>query len=71
MPIPDPSLVAVRIPAELVSRADALLPVVTNLPDAAGLTRPTRAGVIRVALTRGLASMERDLARAGKAPPAR
>lgn len=54
---------AVRLPIGLVDRADRLIPVASRLPDFAAMGSVSRAGVVRVALARGLALLERDAAR--------
>ena len=51
--------VAVKVPADVAARADALIPDLQADPEIAGmLGRITRASVIRLALVRGLASLE-------------
>ena len=56
---PEAPAVPVKIPGELAARADALIAEVQADPELAGmLGRVTRAAVIRLALVRGMASLE-------------
>lgn len=58
----------VKLPNELLDRADALVDYVQSLPEIAAVagSRVTRAHVIRLALARGLADLERERAAQGK-----
>lgn len=57
-----------RLPAELAARADLLVDAVQADPDLrGGVGTVTRATVLRLALTRGLASLEASV-KARKAP---
>jgi len=58
-PMPDDTMM--RIPTPLVMRAVALLPLVHERRELIGYGRLTRAAVIRLALERGLTSLERQL----------
>lgn len=50
---------AIRIPADLVARIDAIIPLVEADPDLRGmLPRVSRAAVLRLLVIRGLASLE-------------
>ena len=50
---------AIRVPADLVARIDAAIPLVEADPDLRGmLPRVSRAAVLRVLVIRGLASLE-------------
>ncbi|MCC7362726.1 MAG: hypothetical protein IT317_24810 [Anaerolineales bacterium] len=60
-PMPNPPL-NLRVPADLLRRADALVADAGRLPELAAVTTVTRADVLRVALVRGLASVEKSLA---------
>lgn len=56
---PEALAVPVKIPADLAARADALVPEIQADPELAGmLGRVTRAAVVRLALVRGMASLE-------------
>ena len=57
------SHVLVPLPAVLVDRADRLIPVAPRLPAFAAMDDVSRISVIKVALARGLALLERDAAR--------
>ncbi len=51
--------IAVKLPPELIARADALLPALRTDPELGPMMgRKSRAAVIRLALIRGLASLE-------------
>lgn len=51
--------IAVKLPPELIARADALLPALRNDPELGPMMgRKSRAAVIRLALIRGLGSLE-------------
>ncbi len=52
-------LITVRLPAELLDRADELVPVLQEIEDFS-VMRMTRSTVIRLALVRGLAVLEED-----------
>ena len=53
-----PNPTVVRIPGDLVARCQALMPLLEQEPDLAAVGRLTTSAVIRVALSRGLASLE-------------
>ena len=55
-----PNDIAVKLPAELVERADALVPVFKEVPEMRVWSRVTRTAVIRLALLRGLESLEAE-----------
>ena len=50
--------IAVKLPMELVDRADALVPVFEDVPEMRVWSRISRTAVIRLALLRGLESLE-------------
>jgi hypothetical protein len=52
--------IAVKIPVELVERADALVPVFEQVPEMRVWSRVTRTAVVRLALLRGLESLEEE-----------
>jgi len=52
--------IAVKLPAELVERADLLVPVFKEVPEMRVWSRVTRTAVIRLALLRGLESLEAE-----------
>lgn len=55
----EPGHQAIRIPADLVARIDAAIPLVEADPDLRGvMSRVSRAAVLRLVLVRGLASLE-------------
>ncbi len=58
---------SIRLPAETVDRADALVPVIADLPALAAF-RVERASVLRLAIVRGLQALEQEH---GVTPPAR
>jgi len=53
-----PKDIAVKLPMELVERADALVPVFADVPEMRVWSRISRTAVIRLALLRGLESLE-------------
>ena len=53
----------IRVPAALVRRVDRLLPGLVVQPELGAVGRLTRSAVARLALTRGLASLERTVRR--------
>ena len=55
-----PNDIAVKLPAELVERADLLVPVFKEVPEMRVWSRVTRTAVIRLALLRGLESLEAE-----------
>lgn len=55
-----PNDIAVKLPAELVERADSLVPVFKEVPEMRVWSRVTRTAVIRLALLRGLESLEAE-----------
>lgn len=59
--------VSLRLPADVLERADALVPELTKLPEGAALGRASRAAVLRAAIVTGLADMERRAKRQGEA----
>lgn len=50
---------SIRLPAETVDRADALVPVIADLPALAAF-RVERASVLRLAIVRGLQALEQE-----------
>lgn len=52
--------VALRLPADLVERADALVNRVADDPQLAGLGRVTRSSVLRLALAKGLDVLDQE-----------
>ena len=52
--------IAVKLPSELVERADQLVPVFKEVPEMRVWSRVTRTAVIRLALLRGLESLEAE-----------
>ena len=52
-------LITVRLPADLLDRADELVPALQEIEDFS-VMRMTRSTVIRLALVRGLAVLEED-----------
>jgi len=48
----------IRVPSTLAQRVDALVPILATDPDLGAVGRITRSAVIRLALARGLASLE-------------
>jgi len=61
--------VMARLPGELVGRATALLPRLAGTPAMAAAGRPTTTAVIRVALSLGLAELERQHPASGSEQP--
>jgi hypothetical protein len=55
-----PNDIAVKLPAELVERADLLVPVFKEVPEMRVWSRVTRTALIRLALLRGLESLEAE-----------
>lgn len=51
--------IALRLPAELLERAEALVEDVAADPELGSLGRVTRSTVLRLAVARGLAALER------------
>lgn len=63
-----PNMMPVKLPVELLDRADALIPAMRADPElSAMMGRVSRAAVVRVALLRGLAELERAAKRKGRA----
>jgi hypothetical protein len=63
-----PNMMPVKVPVELLERADALIPAMRADPELSALLgRVSRAAVVRVALLRGLAELERTAKRKGRA----
>ena len=58
--------VPLRLPEKLVGRADALVPLLESDPRMEAVGRVVRATVLRLALSIGLAQLERDTAAAAK-----
>lgn len=52
--------VPVRIPEALLERAEALRPALASVPELAAMGTVSRAAVIRLAIVRGLASLEAE-----------
>ncbi len=57
----EPQFSAVRLPTALVERADALMAPLSERRELISYARLSRAAVVRVALERGFASLEREL----------
>lgn len=55
--MPRTVLIPLRLPAELLDQADAILPRVAADPDVAAIGRITRSSVLRMAMAHGLKSM--------------
>lgn len=53
----------VKMPAELLDRIDSFVPRLEKYPEILAYGRVSRASVIRLALTKGLEALERDLDR--------
>lgn len=53
---------AARLPADLLQRADDLVPLLAARPDLAGYGRVSRSAVVRIALARGLDALAAELA---------
>lgn len=51
-------LTPLRLPAELIDKAEALLPLVAADPAVTAVGRVTRSSVLRMALANGLKAME-------------
>lgn len=51
---------SLRLPVELLDRADALVPFVATWPELGAHGKVSRSTVIRVALMRGLAALEAE-----------
>jgi hypothetical protein len=60
-PAPDAAL-SFRVPADLIDRADALIPHLATEAVAQGFTRVSRSVVVKRALAEGLAVLERKYA---------
>jgi len=56
--MPRTVLTPLRLPPDLVEWADRLVPQVANDPKVAAVGRVTRSAVLRMALVKGLESME-------------
>jgi hypothetical protein len=64
----DSSIVTLRLPKSLLSRADALIPRLRENSDIFVVGRLSRSVVLRLAVLRGLEAMEEVQPRAAKAP---
>lgn len=53
--------IALRVPAELLRRADALAPRLNRLPEHQARGTVKRSDVLRLALVRGLLELEREM----------
>ena len=53
----------VRVPADLARRVDSLTPIYASHPELGAVGRVTRSAVVRLALARGLACLERSAKR--------
>jgi hypothetical protein len=62
MPPPTQTPLNLRVPPALLARAEALVPVAGAAPELGTLPSVTRADVLRLALLRGLAVLEAELA---------
>jgi hypothetical protein len=60
--MPRTVLTPLRLPPDLVEWADRLVPLVANDPKVAAIGRVTRSSVIRMALVRGLETLESQYA---------
>ena len=58
--MPPSVMIPLRLPPELVQRAEGLVPLVAMDPKVAAIGRVTRSSVLRMALVKGLASLERQ-----------
>lgn len=62
-----PNMMPVKLPMELLERADALIPVMRADPELSALLgRVSRAAVVRVALLKGLNELEKQAAKRAK-----
>lgn len=59
---------SLRLPSALLERADALLPVLAGADEVAAHGEVKRATVLRLAIMRGLAELERTYATRAKGP---
>ena len=55
--------IVVRVPADLARRIDSLTPTYASHPELGAVGRVTRSAVVRLALARGLACLERSAKR--------
>lgn len=53
--------VTLRLPAAMLSRADALIEQAPTIPELAVVPKATRADILRVALLRGLTALEAEV----------
>ncbi|MCB9797280.1 MAG: hypothetical protein H6741_31715 [Alphaproteobacteria bacterium] len=58
--MPPQTQIAIRLPAELIERADALIPTLEGDRELRTWGRVSRAAVIRLAVLRGLEALERE-----------
>lgn len=61
-----PQDIMIRIPGALAQRADALIPALEERRELVAWGRLSRAAIVRIALERGLAALERELEEDGK-----
>jgi len=59
-------LQSARIPANLMARANALVPVLEGVPELAAFGRVTKSAVIRLALFKGLQALEDEYGKPSK-----
>lgn len=52
------ALTSIRLPQALLARADALLPVLNNVPSLTAIAPVTRAAVLRLAMVAGMEALE-------------
>jgi hypothetical protein len=55
--------ISMRLPQELLERADALIPAIEADPELGSFGRASRAAVLRLALVRGLQQLEEQFGR--------
>jgi hypothetical protein len=70
-PMADSSIVTLRLPKSLLSRADSLIPRLRDNSDIFVVGRLSRSVVLRLAVLRGLEAMEESQPRAKTAAPAK
>jgi hypothetical protein len=57
---PSVAQTALRLPADILRRADALIPALSRTPTFAALGRVTRSTVLKLALMHGLDALEQE-----------
>jgi len=58
-------LQSARIPADMMERAEALVPVLKEVPELAAFGRVTKSAVVRLALFKGLQILEQEYGKKG------